>query len=53
MFSAVISEKLGIDSDEINLEIVGDTASEESSDEMLGNESENETGVVDVDGWKD
>jgi hypothetical protein len=43
--SDMLNEELSIDSDdEINLEIEGETASEESSNKML--ESESETSVV-------
>jgi hypothetical protein len=43
----VLSEELDIDShDEINLEIEGETASEESSNKMLKSEGESETSIV-------
>jgi hypothetical protein len=43
----MLSKKLDIDSDdEMDLEIEGETVSEESSYKMPENESENETGVV-------
>jgi hypothetical protein len=49
----MLSEDLDIGSDnEINLEIEGQTASEESSNEMLERESESETNVVRADGWE-
>jgi hypothetical protein len=45
--SDMLSEELYIDyNDEITLEIEGETASEESSNEMLESESESETSAV-------
>jgi hypothetical protein len=47
----MLSEELDTDSDdEFNLEIEGETVSEESSNEMLESESERETSVG---GWQD
>jgi hypothetical protein len=43
----MLSEELDINSDdEMNLENEGENASEESSSEMLGSESESETSAV-------
>jgi hypothetical protein len=42
----MLTEELGIDYDEYNLGIEGETVSEESSNEMSESESESETSVV-------
>jgi hypothetical protein len=52
--SDMLSEELNTDSDDgMNLENVGQSTSEESSNALSESESESETSVVRVDGWED
>jgi hypothetical protein len=51
--SDMLSEELYIDTDDMNFENEGQSASDESSNASSESERESETSVVHIDGWED